>query len=133
MDQRQDGTAVIVPVSSLSNGENEEESAAGFLGRSGMQRFAEKFRRAGFLSEEDVLLLTPRKYQQLGIESLGDQLRLTRSIDAEISRRRDLLELERARRESLRDAVSLEPKAQAWLSSQTQRNSKLTSASFARS
>ena len=52
---------------------------------------APKFQEAGFLSKEDVICLTPRKYELLGVEGLGTKIRLKRTIeDAQIRLKRTI-------------------------------------------
>ena len=45
--------------------------AQSFLSRSGLGFLGERFKAEGFLSVEDVLELTPRKYEIVGVETLG--------------------------------------------------------------
>lgn len=55
-----------------------------FLKNNGLGNFADKFREQGFRYAGDVLGLTPRKYKIVGVESLGDTLRLSRVLDLEV-------------------------------------------------
>lgn len=87
---RKHTSAAVVPLSVTLGGDGnvaaatteDEASATTFLEKSGLAFLAEQFRQAGFLSADDVLCLTPRKYKILGIESLGTQLRLERVISS---------------------------------------------------
>ena len=66
-----------------------ETSAVAFLEQAGLGFLAPKFQEAGFLSKEDVICLTPRKYELLGVEGLGTKIRLKRTIeDAQIRLKR---------------------------------------------
>ena len=69
-------TTLTVPSSRSSVGE--------FLNSNGLGDFAEHFRQQGFRYAEDVLGLTPRKYKVVGVESLGDSLRLSNLLDVEV-------------------------------------------------
>ena len=99
------GGTAVVPVASSSTGvkctttetssSNEpvaiatETSAVAFLEQAGLGFLAPKFQEAGFLSKEDVICLTPRKYELLGVEGLGTKIRLKRTIeDAQIRLKR---------------------------------------------
>lgn len=104
MSSERGGTAVVpvTPPSTDVNGtstetssSNEpvaiatETSAAVFLEQAGLGFLVPKFKEAGFLSKEDVICLTPRKYEVLGVEGLGTKIRLKRTIeDAQYSRAR---------------------------------------------
>ena len=86
--QRSSAGAAIVPAalaetSTTTGG----ESAATFLHASGLGFLVGRFQEAGFSSTEDVLCLTPRKYEVLGVEALGTKLRLSRVVNEENARR----------------------------------------------
>ena len=70
--------AEIVKLSSLRT------PVGDFLKNNGLGNFADKFREQGFHYAGDVLGLTPRKYKIVGVDSLGDTLRLSHVLDLEV-------------------------------------------------
>ena len=71
-------TAVVSP---LGIADSKQEDATSFLSRHGLGALSKAFASAGFQSAADVLSLTPRKYQVVGVTQVGTQLRLARVID----------------------------------------------------
>ena len=71
------GEANVLPSSSRT-------SVGEFLNNNGLGDFVEKFREQGFRYAGDVLGLTPRRYKVVGIETLGDTLRLSNVLDLEV-------------------------------------------------
>lgn len=72
-------SAVVAPLNLHS--EEKKEDATSFLSRHRLGALAKAFSSAGFQSADDVLSLTPRKYEALGVSQIGTQLRLTRVIN----------------------------------------------------
>ena len=73
------------------------QDAGSFLEQHALGFLAQNFRDAGFLFASDVVQLTPRKYQAVGVEALGAQLRLSSAIEEEQRRRLVLADLRVAR------------------------------------
>ena len=90
------GTAAVVPAVAASTSKSSiepvattatETTATAFLEQAGLGFLASKFAEAGFLSKEDVVCLTPRKFDVLGVKGMGTKIRLKRTIeDASYSR-----------------------------------------------
>ena len=73
-------------------------TATAFLERNGLGQLVEAFRVAGFESKEDVVCLTPRRYEVVGgVEKIGTKIRLQRVIEQELEERRQ----ERIKRDHL--------------------------------
>ena len=102
---RSDGrgeSATVVPIDIASSRRDiEMTTASAFLEASGLGFLAERFREAGFLSAADVLELTPRKYEIVGVDSIGHQLRLSRLISEQ-------RELEDEKRQQRKECVLLQ-------------------------
>ena len=73
----------VVPASDASV---EKESAASLLERYGIGELAKTFEEAGLSAASDLLMLTPRKYEQVGALKMGQQLRLSTCVQAERNR-----------------------------------------------
>ena len=95
-------SAAVVPIDiASSRRDSEATTASAFLEASGLGFLAERFRGAGFLSAADVLELTPRKYELVGVDSIGHQLRLSRLISEQ-------RELEDEKRQQRKECVLLQ-------------------------
>ena len=65
-----------VVVAAKPKSEDDAVSAESFLKHSGLGQLVETFQAAGFVSKEDVICLTPRRYEVVGVDKIGTQIRL---------------------------------------------------------
>ena len=80
--EEEEASAMAVFVHPSSNYEDRSsKSLSAFLERNGLSRLEKKLHDEGFASVDDVLCLTPRKFDAIGIEGLGTRLRFQRVIE----------------------------------------------------